>query len=540
MLRWAKQTISNAFTTPARKRASAPFEALPKRLPRFPQHRAQDVVLGLMIGDSLGATTEFMRAGSAVARVCVPDMEHDKGKRGFPGEIVGGGLLGWARGAPTDDSAMALEVVQALVSQNGYLDPLVAAERELSHAEWLDGRATRLTPAVWLAWAQSRPPDIGKTVSDAMREYGGGSHPRWHMLSDMGGRPLHMANGSLMRNGVIPALAADWEQEALTLSLMCGSVTHPQVAPTLCCLLHTSLIWRALCDGGPGSLAETVATPTSLGTPSAREVTGALIEWLLCAPEGPIQSWAAHVEELGSWRVPFTVSSRSTRFPGEPLLSKGWKDDPAFESTDEGRDESSDAVEALKARQQPNHAWHRHTQTFFLPSFHQWCSQWLQMAGGREAFARAAKDLARYLGDFADGDWLGPPVLGGNSAGELPKCLFLSNQTLKIALWNLHWSAQDPDRLPPPVSSSLDEEHKRGLQGRPVWPLRLRGMRSLALSALVGFDSDTYGSTAGALLGAFHPGGTGYPELYEDRLLARERAATLLARLYAARASPDR
>jgi len=58
----------------------------------------------------------------------------------------------------------------------------------------------------------------------------------------------NLANGSLMRNGFIPALFSgkDQEIEALDATILHGIITHYGPLMVICCVIHTFLIRRAL------------------------------------------------------------------------------------------------------------------------------------------------------------------------------------------------------------------------------------------------------------------------------------------------------
>ncbi|HEY5975098.1 MAG TPA: ADP-ribosylglycohydrolase family protein, partial [Geobacteraceae bacterium] len=70
--------------------------------------RARAALLGMAIGDALGAPVEFMTAGEI------------KTKYGVLREMVGGGWLRLKPGQVTDDTEMALCIARALVASNGW------------------------------------------------------------------------------------------------------------------------------------------------------------------------------------------------------------------------------------------------------------------------------------------------------------------------------------------------------------------------------------------------------------------------------------
>ena len=86
--------------------------------------RLQGGLLGVAVGDALGATLEFAPPQPA-------DALHT--------EISGGGVFGWIPGAPTDDTDLTMAVAEAYAA--GFS---------------LEGVADR-----FLAWYQAGPKDVG-------------------------------------------------------------------------------------------------------------------------------------------------------------------------------------------------------------------------------------------------------------------------------------------------------------------------------------------------------------------------------------------
>ncbi len=103
------------------------------------EQRAVAAYLGLAIGDALGATVEFMTPREIACRY------------GQHREIVGGGWLGLARGAVTDDTTMALALGESILAAGR-----VEAE---SAAQAFD------------RWMRAKPVDIGNTVRRGILNY---------------------------------------------------------------------------------------------------------------------------------------------------------------------------------------------------------------------------------------------------------------------------------------------------------------------------------------------------------------------------------
>jgi ADP-ribosyl-[dinitrogen reductase] hydrolase len=101
--------------------------------------RAQAVLLGLAVGDALGATTEFMTPAQIQTRF------------GVHREIVGGGWLNLPPGSITDDTEMSLCVARAIAAR-GRWDLVGIADR---FAQWLEGN----------------PVDVGATCRRGIGDY---------------------------------------------------------------------------------------------------------------------------------------------------------------------------------------------------------------------------------------------------------------------------------------------------------------------------------------------------------------------------------
>jgi ADP-ribosyl-[dinitrogen reductase] hydrolase len=158
--------------------------------------RCQGVLLGLAVGDALGAPLEFKQTDEIVRLYGGPVRE-----------MLGGGFLGWQLGEWTDDTAMAVCIAESILSQ-GCFDPADVAAR-------------------FLRWFQSGPRDVGNTISAAMRALAGGE--RW----DRAGRSAHEAmggksagNGAIMRCAPIALLDYRLPDRLMTDSLNSALITH--------------------------------------------------------------------------------------------------------------------------------------------------------------------------------------------------------------------------------------------------------------------------------------------------------------------------
>lgn len=214
---------------------------------------------GLACGDSLGAVSEFKVPWHVTSQVIDPHSP-------WPCEMVS--AFGWAAGAPTDDTDMAMCVAQS-VGRGGSFSPVAAAKE-------------------FLVWLRTGPADVGNTTRISLEylskeedftirgKYWVGARKYWL-------RTASQANGGIMRNGPIAALmtpsGAD-EAAIITATVQQCIITHYAPMPVLCCVVHSLLIHRAL-RAEPGA-----APAPSIG----------LIRELLA---GPWSSWKASVSDEG-------------------------------------------------------------------------------------------------------------------------------------------------------------------------------------------------------------------------------------------------
>jgi ADP-ribosyl-[dinitrogen reductase] hydrolase len=180
--------------------------------------RAVGSVLGLALGDALGAPFEFRRA----AQVPYPIPAFELERMGLP------------PGATTDDTAMARNLVRSLV-ERGALD-------------------THDVLARHIAWLQSRPPDVGNLtrivlstaaegVSDAAREY-----------VERRGPEVSAGNGSVMYCAPLGVAYAHRPDELFELAPALSAVTHWDERCRTACLAVTLTV-AALIRGEPGDRA---------------------------------------------------------------------------------------------------------------------------------------------------------------------------------------------------------------------------------------------------------------------------------------------
>ena len=149
------------------------------------EDRRAGAILGLAVGDALGARYEFDTADE------VPE---------GPLEILGGGWLNLAPGETTDDTALARAVL--LGYQGGSLN-LQRVREEM------------------LRWEESGPPDIGNQTSIALDYLS--SHPEALSLPD---QPHAQGNGAVMRSAS-HGIKASSPRQAVENAWNDASLTHP-------------------------------------------------------------------------------------------------------------------------------------------------------------------------------------------------------------------------------------------------------------------------------------------------------------------------
>jgi ADP-ribosylglycohydrolase len=185
------------------------------RLRRRPPHplladRARGVVLGLAVGDALGAAVEWDH----------PDQIH--ARYGGPLRDMVASRM-WELGEWTDDTAMALTLAESLAERGGYDEDDVLAR--------------------YLVWARSGPKDIGATVSHSLARARTPDDARaaatgYHEAS--GGRSA--GNGSLMRTAPIAIHYREDAGAIERISRLDSSLTHhDELAGDACALLNLTI-----------------------------------------------------------------------------------------------------------------------------------------------------------------------------------------------------------------------------------------------------------------------------------------------------------
>lgn len=165
-------------------------------------------LVGLAIGDALGATVEFMKPAEI------------KAQYGELRDIIGGGWLKLKPGEVTDDTQMTLCVARSLVASGGY-NPSDMADH-------------------LLAWYRSDPQGTGKACRDGLERFaqtGETVHPADEKTA---------GNGALMR--ILPIILYFAQQpELLNQTLLHHThLTHTSQVSDEACLCYAELIVKVL------------------------------------------------------------------------------------------------------------------------------------------------------------------------------------------------------------------------------------------------------------------------------------------------------
>jgi ADP-ribosylglycohydrolase len=214
------------------------LEAEPRRSPRlalgFPRKRndrlsrAQGVLLGQVVGDSLGSLVEFKPAPEIASL--------------YPGgvrQLADGGVYKLMAGQPTDDSELALTLARSLVKERKH-DP----ERVLE---------------AYRAWLTSRPVDVGMTTERGLIGRGDAASE---------------SNGSLMRVSPLGVWAAGDPKRAAKAARQDSALTHPNPVCVEACAGFAAAIAAGVAGGDRNAMLE-AALEHSSGPARAAIMLGA-------------------------------------------------------------------------------------------------------------------------------------------------------------------------------------------------------------------------------------------------------------------------
>lgn len=232
--------------------------------------RARGALLGVHVGDCLGATVEFSDWGTI--------------RRQYPHgvtEIVGGGPFGWPAGHATDDTDLTRAVLLA------YTRPVtgdVVHDAASYMLDWYEGRWPGRV-------AGSRPDDVGGATDNALRKFALSRDP-YRSGAGMG----QAGNGSLMRAIPTAVFAQDSEHRQIE-SAAISAITHDDPRCTLSCAAYNEIA-AALIAGSP--VAEAVEAGIALAIAAGRP---------------------AVADAIGSWRPEAGGDSRTGLRPRRVLVA---------------------------------------------------------------------------------------------------------------------------------------------------------------------------------------------------------------------------
>ncbi len=155
------------------------------------RERAIGGILGLAVGDALGAPFEF----------------HRRERIAFPLPAFELPWMGLPAGTWTDDTAMARNLWTSLVDHGGALD--------------LDDVLAR-----HLAWLETGPPDVGKQTRAALTEAAAGTREPAKAVFERRGPEVSAGNGSVMYCAPLGVARADEPEALFTQAPALSRLTH--------------------------------------------------------------------------------------------------------------------------------------------------------------------------------------------------------------------------------------------------------------------------------------------------------------------------
>lgn len=207
-----------------------------------PGDRRRGALLGLAIGDALGATTEFDTPGP-LAWVPLLTGPHR--------QVTGGGRHAVRPGMVTDDTQMACCLAGSITACTGY-DPADAARR---YVAWVDRSFAAGAQTIAVLRCLAHGGDPLTTGLDVWRETGRQA----------------AANGSLMRAAPIGALIPD-EHARRRASLTDSAITHADPRCTLACACFNSAIAAGISGADAKAMHEVASTEMPLAAELAEEI----------------------------------------------------------------------------------------------------------------------------------------------------------------------------------------------------------------------------------------------------------------------------
>ena len=175
--------------------------------------RATGAVLGSAAGDALGAGYEFTNPA--------PDQEI---------AMIGGGGFGWAPGEWTDDTQMAVAILDVIATGNTDLDAIGAN---------------------FLAWYSAGPPDIGNQTRSVLSSVDQPEDLPAAAAAYLDAHQKSAGNGGLMRTAPVALAALDDRAEIARLAGSIASLTHAHPDSVAACVLWSLAIQQAITTAKP-------------------------------------------------------------------------------------------------------------------------------------------------------------------------------------------------------------------------------------------------------------------------------------------------
>lgn len=167
-------------------------------------NRYEGCLLGVAVGDALGAPAEFLSRREITRRY------------GVLSEMMGGGHFNWRKGQFTDDTDQTLAVVDSLIDNQKY-EPEDVGNR-------------------FVNWYKSGPTDIGSTTSRSLFLLAKGGN--WKDSGQFAGP----SNGSLMRTAPIGLYFRDYPEEIDKAAAEVSAITHGHKDCLLACQIASHLV----------------------------------------------------------------------------------------------------------------------------------------------------------------------------------------------------------------------------------------------------------------------------------------------------------
>jgi ADP-ribosyl-[dinitrogen reductase] hydrolase len=182
------------------------------------RERAVGSVLGLALGDALGAPFEFRRAAQVPDPLPAFELE----------------WMGLPPGSTTDDTAMARNLIGSLL-EHGVLDTDDVLARHI-------------------AWLETGPPDVGNLTRIVLSRAAEGATDAAREYVEQRGPEVSAGNGSVMYCAPLGVAYADRSEELPTLAPALSVITHWDERCRTACLAVTLAV-ASLVRGEPGERA---------------------------------------------------------------------------------------------------------------------------------------------------------------------------------------------------------------------------------------------------------------------------------------------